>query len=54
MLLEQEELVSAVLLALVNIIPIDSYMHIYCYCMISKSECVFTCAHDYIYSDSAL
>ena len=40
-------------LALVKITPVDVYMHIYCYVHECKSECVFTCMGDNIYSDSA-
>ena len=43
-----------VFLALVKIMLVDVYMYIYCYVHESKSECAFTCVHDYIYSDSAL
>ena len=39
-------------LALMKITPTDAYMHIYCFCMNLRVS-VFTCAHDYIYSDSA-
>ena len=41
-------------LALVKITPVDASMHIYCYFVNLKSECVLTCVHEYIYCDSAL